>query len=492
MFKKTFSTLILMFISLSYSQNEVDALRYSLFDNYNTAGISSLGGSGGLLSPNYNPASLGFFSGDQLFSISLINNAQSIEASYLNETNTLKKPFNLAPSIQNIGYAKSYNLGPNTEDGWNKINVSISYNQKRDFNKEIILSGHNNSSSMSNVYLQSAEDLTPDELDPFDDYLAWYTWLIDPINNIVGSDTIFTGEYSSHATSGNYQRMEIDETGSIREYDFACSGSYKDFLFLGGSIGLTEIQFTQRNSYQENDFLSTESNQLDNFEYNQYLHSEGDGINFKIGTFIKPISFLRIGWAYHSKTYTNLEEIYETSMETNFINGDSYESFSPINVFNYELNTPAKSITSLALIKSFNNLKCLLTFDYEAIDYGSSNLYSTYYNFSQENDNISDFYDRTNNKKVGLSLTLNNISLRGGYAIFGSPFQNNLNDGEREYLSAGIGVKSGDYSFDIAMTQWVQQEDYILYRDMSADNPNQTANINSQGNTIIITCNYKF
>ena len=53
-------------------------------------------------------------------------------------------------------------------------------------------------------------------------------------------------------------------------------------------------------------------------------------------------------------------------------------------------------------------------------------------------------------------------------------------------------MKSGDYSFDIAMTQWMQQEDYILYRDISIDNSDQTANINSQGNTIIITCNYKF
>jgi hypothetical protein len=61
MFKKILILSTLITCSMSYSQNHVDALRFSLFNNYNTAGISALGGAGGLLSPSYNPASLAFF-----------------------------------------------------------------------------------------------------------------------------------------------------------------------------------------------------------------------------------------------------------------------------------------------------------------------------------------------------------------------------------------------------------------------------------------------
>ena len=131
------------------------------------------------------------------------------------------------------------------------------------------------------------------------------------------------------------------------------------------------------------------------------------------------------------------------------MNGNHFEASSPINLFNYEINTPAKSIATIGLIGNYDKLRVLLTLDYETIDYGSSNLYSTYYSFSDENDNIADFYARTNNKKLGLSLMTKNMSLKGGYSVFGSPFQDNLNDGKREYISAGIGFKTGQYSLNL-------------------------------------------
>ena len=247
MLKKPFIIIILIFVTPLYSQNHVDALRYSLFDNYNTAGISALGGAGGLLSPNYNPSSLACFSGDQLFSMSLINNSQSIETHYLDGYNLIEQPFNIGPSIQNIGYAKSYDLGKNTEHGWNKINVSVSYNRKMNFNKEIIMSGYNEQSSMSNMFLQNSQGLYPDELNPFSDYLAFQTYLTDTVN----SENYYETWVNSN---GQNQSMIIYENGYINEVDFAIAGSYKDFLCFGMSIGVTEIQYIQRSCYKEDNF----------------------------------------------------------------------------------------------------------------------------------------------------------------------------------------------------------------------------------------------
>ncbi len=78
MIYKKIILLHLITISALYAQNEIDALRYSLFSNHNTAGISALGGAGGFLSHKYKPASLAFFQGNQLISISLGNTNRSI------------------------------------------------------------------------------------------------------------------------------------------------------------------------------------------------------------------------------------------------------------------------------------------------------------------------------------------------------------------------------------------------------------------------------
>jgi len=494
MFKKISLLFALITCSILHSQNHVDALRFSLFSNYNTAGISALGGAGGLLSANYNPASLAFFSGDQLLSLSLGNSNESVESRYLDENSITKRPFDIGPFIQNMGYVSK--LPFSHKDAWNRVNMSFSFNRKHDFNHEMIISGYNNSNSMVDFFATNAQGLTPDQLfeaaeENGESYyypgdFAYQTWLI---NSEDGDNTNY---YSNTYSEGQRQRMEISESGYVNEFDIAFSGAYKDFLFLGGSIGFTEIKFTQYKSYTENEFEqsdATPSSAVESFAYNRFLDVKGEGVNFKFGSFIKPASFLRIGWAYHSKTYTKIDLYYDLSMETNLIDGVRWErSISLLGLPQwsmYELNSPAKSITTISLIGDYDKLRILLTLDYEAIDYGSANLNSVSYNFTQENEDISEFYARTNNKKVGLSLTMKNVSIRAGYSLFGSPFNDNLNDGERECISTGIGLVRGEYSFSIAMINSIQNEDVILYN-------NQIASNESNQNTIIATCNYRF
>ena len=496
MLKKILVISTLILCTTSFSQNHVDALRFSLFSNYNTAGISALGGAGGLLSLNNNPASLAFFSGDKLLSLSIGNTSESVETMYLDEKHITNTPFDIAPFIQNIGYVSRLPLV--TKNNWNKFNMGFSFNRKHDFNKTTIIGGYNNTNSMVDFFINNAQGLTPDELyiaaeENFDTYyypgdFAYQTWLIN------ADDENDTNYYSNTYSQGQEQIMEINETGYINEFDIAFSGAYKDFLFLGGSIGFTEIQFTQYKSYSESNFdqpESTPTSAVESFEYNRLLEIEGGGVNFKFGSFIKPADFLRIGWAYHSKTYTELDLYYDMGMETSLIDGShfgrSIYTLGLPNWSSYGLNTPAKSITSVGLIGNYEKLRVLLTFDYEAIDYGSAQLNSTYsnYNFTQENEDISAFYARTSNKKFGLSLSKNNISIRGGYSILGSPFKDNLNDGEVEYISAGLGYQTGDYSFSIAMVQSTKNEDEILYGS-------QVSNLETSENTIIATCSYRF
>ena len=139
-YKNTFLIYILSISSL-FAQNEIDALRYSLFSNYNTAGISALGGAGGLLSHSYNPASLAFFKGNQLLSISLGNTNENTESDYLGSQEIIEK-IQPEPFLQNFGYVAQLNQIDNTLQ-WSPLNIAISYNRKQNFNRQYNINGYN-------------------------------------------------------------------------------------------------------------------------------------------------------------------------------------------------------------------------------------------------------------------------------------------------------------------------------------------------------------
>ena len=126
MLKKITTSLFLLISFASYSQNEVDALRYSLFDNYNTARVSALGGSfsslgGNIGSVALNPATLGVYRTDE-FSVTFANENEDITSKYLDEEGTTNR-YKLY--IQNLSYVKSM---PILDSDWNRINISMNYN----------------------------------------------------------------------------------------------------------------------------------------------------------------------------------------------------------------------------------------------------------------------------------------------------------------------------------------------------------------------------
>ena len=203
------------------------------------------------------------------------------------------------------------------------------------------------------------------------------------------------------------------------------------------------MKFSHRSSHKEDEFNI--NNNLLNFEYNEYLNQEGGGVNLKIGAIIKPLSFLRVGLAYHSPTYNEISEFYEASIETNFIESPTEDttatSFSQSYSSNYDfiLNTPSKSILSLAFLKKYMSIQTLFTLDFERVNYEKSQLSSIDfygYDFYDENEKkIFEYYGPANNIKAGLLFRIKNISLRGGYAIFGSPFKRDSdNKWSQEYI----------------------------------------------------------
>ena len=172
-------------------------------------------------------------------------------------------------------------------------------------------------------------------------------------------------------------------------------------------------------------------------------------------------------------------------MNTNFMNGnESYSSESYLGFFDYRLTTPFKMINSLSFII---NKTAIISLDYELLDYSSSNLSADFYNFTDTNNEIESYYTRTSNLRLGGELRIHTqLSLRGGYAYYGSPFAGNYNDASQEYLTLGAGLKVNQYFFDMALVNMLSNSDTYIYDGASA------AAISLTKSQVMLSAGFKF
>ena len=173
-----------------------------------------------------------------------------------------------------------------------------------------------------------------------------------------------------------------------------------------------------------------------------------------------------------------------TSLSTEFNSGDSYTEYSPDGFGNYALRTPSKNLTGISFILL---RKGLISIDMEHIDYGSAKLNANYYDFTNENSNISTYYKNVTNIKMGFEWKFGNISLRQGVAFFESPFSNEENDYSIIQQSFGIGYHENQYFVDFAMSNSTQKEVYYIYEGVS-----DATNITEKNSSFLFTLGYKF
>ncbi|HWY12952.1 MAG TPA: hypothetical protein VN026_16575, partial [Bacteroidia bacterium] len=61
-------------------------------------------------------------------------------------------------------------------------------------------------------------------------------------------------------------------------------------------------------------------------------------------------------------------------------------------------------------------------------------------------------------------VNIKNVFLRGGYAMYGSPFGNTFTGKfTRTSFSSGFGVRSKNWTFDFALVKIMYNEDYYMF-----------------------------
>jgi len=487
--------LFVILSSLSVSlmaQNEVDALRYSQNYYIGTARFMSTGGAFSSLAADMsaisiNPAALGKYKGSEI-TITPYFSLNSSSALYNGNT---RDNFRYHFQMGNVGLVVNHNNGEGND--WKSVSFAFAYNRLNDFSRLISIEGHNYQSSMTDYFAALANGKKVDELDGFNEGLAWDAYIIDPDSN--GTNLYKT----ALANYGEKQTKTINTKGGMGEYLLAISGNYKDQLFLGMSLGIESVRYREYSNYSERDDKDTIPS-FNYFDFNKEIKTTGSGFNFKFGMIYTPIPWFRLGVAMHTPTFFNLTDSYSSSMKSSFndnLHGDGKEIKSKQGLFDYELTTPFKAIASVGFVlyKSVNDQKlplANLALEYEYVDYSMARLYSNSYGFDLENSVIENAYRPVGNIRAGVEFHLSDFFIRGGYGYYQSPYEStqvNAN-ADKSIYSLGFGIK-GEYSyFDVGLLYSTQKEKYYLYDPSIVTNNAVSLTNNSYG--LIATLGFRF
>jgi len=485
MIKKIFFLTLFGLPLVGVCQNETDALRYSWLSFGGSARYNGMAGAFGAVGGDMscmavNPAGLARFTKSEMeLSFGL---TETTSISTFNGTEKTGSRVNF--TLNNFGIVGAYKTRETSD--WKTIQFGLSYNKLVNFNGQTVINGKNNS-SLLDVFADDAYGIPESALydaRPFTSGPAYLAYLIDPDDTVVHS-------YSTQIPYGGVEQTRtITKKGGVNETGITLSGNYMDKFYIGATIGFPGVRYSEEYSHKE--VVQDPSLDLRDFTFNQSLLTRGIGINAKIGAIYLPFEWLRIGAALHTKTAYSLSDRWSTDIVSHFDNGDTYHEPSDLGNYNYKLRTPSRFIGSLAVVIQKWGM---ISADYEFVNYStailkSTNYDPTEYSFNTENDAIKNNYQGASNIRLGGEIRLKPFLLRGGYAIYGSPFKSDVvsNDGTKRSVTFGAGYRNHYFFADAAyvLTKW--KEDYYMY-DPDYTNGAVVENIYGQ---ISFSCGIRF
>lgn len=532
--KRYILTLLTVFtVSGLFAQDFYDALRYSQSEYKGTARSISMGNAfgalgGDFISASINPAGLGFYrSGELSFSAGL--DVNQLESSYLGNTEIDN---NYNPNINNLSYVATSGTG--SDDGIVSISFGIGFNRTNDFHSNAYIQGFEANTTLLNYFADYAnQSNNPSAFDGHYEGLAWNTWLIDEdpnlevIEGIYYNDLTDYNQYEIYDENNNYlglgydaigvyphqQKKTITRDGRVNEYLVSMGMNINHKVYLGLSLGLHDLSFTENTRYME---IDNEENSayFNNYELDTRLYENGTGINFKAGFIYRPFKSLRLGAAIHTPTFYNIVRDEEKKIISNFdqeLGTDElgysqvWEDESEL-YYEYRLETPSRVNLSAAYTIGE---KALISLDYELVNYGMAKFRDAGDNFDYtgHNSDINNVFKSTSNIRLGGEYRVTpNVSVRGGYNLMGNPWNNTYtyNDGSSSELlnskdtyssySGGIGYRQNnfyvDFSYRLYQAKYAHKVHEIYYTNPS--DGDATATLNETDHQATITLGFRF
>ncbi|MBA2611590.1 MAG: hypothetical protein H0U95_06445 [Bacteroidetes bacterium] len=502
--------LVLFIVGLcSYSQNDLDAIRYSRYGVNGTSRFVALGGAFGAIGADlscaaYNPAGLGLYrKGEITFSGGLrtTNNTGIINS----KSTTIP---NAAFTFNNFGILGGW---PSKNDNESRNIIAFTNTQIQNFSSKTRMSSYTNNSSILKDMVNKANG-SIGKLNSFYEDLAYQTYLLD-------YDTV-NNKYNSLVDLKRTvkQTRDVVTTGRVNELNFSYAYAYKDEFYFGASIGLPRVDYSSTTTHTEADdkdsmrigytssstyttnYLEAVPNLHSDYSkylgfnslaYTEYFKTKGSGINFKVGGIGRVNDYLRLGFYYHTATIYSLRDDYYNSMSAYFdakpTTPNTQKDPPDGGYFNYKIITPARvSVNAAVVIKKIS----VIGIDYEMVNYKTASLSSTdIADFAGVNAVIKSKYKAGHNLRVGTEFNIKPVMLRLGYNMQGSPFGNAFaGTFVRHSYSIGAGIRTkNNFYIDLVWVKTLSTEDYYFFNTFT-----QKATILYNAVTVSATVGIKF
>jgi hypothetical protein len=432
------ATLFVLFCAVSlssFSQSlgyEDLAILFSKDNNTGSARYNAMSGAFGALGGDIsavkiNPASGAIFN-NSLFTVSLDSRSAEINTNYYgNSTTTQENYFNFSQA----GAVFVYNNYTNSD--WSKFAFSFNYSIRNNYDTHFIANGN---SSIA-------------------------TFIEFPLD---------TGNPKTQYVNSEAQQFSTAYKGDITEYNFAVSSMYQNDLYLGASINMYDLKFSQQSFLKEQN--NDGSGNVLNAKFYQENNTVGTGFSISAGAIYKVSKSLRLGFSYQTPTwFTEIRE------ETNILNNDGFlgdteiivsnnntiydnttGNYFPIQTFSYKLKTPSKTTASIAYVFGKSGL---INLDYTLSNYKDLKLSND--DFTIENQFFNTNLRNTYTINVGAEWRFKSLSLRGGYHFSQNPNAFAIKSDNIKGYSYGAGYSFGNVKLDFAYQNKTNTQLYDFY-----------------------------
>ncbi|MDR3261130.1 MAG: outer membrane protein transport protein [Tannerella sp.] len=438
-------TMLLLSCGMLFAQGKMDAYRFSQSDLDGTARSMSMGGAFGALggdmsAMSHNPAGLGVYRSSEVQTTLDLNNANIASTWTGMKSSATQTKF----SFDNFSYVGYFPTG--NDQGIKGWDIGFSYNKVKDFNRSYKAMGTPaysmadfTAAGATGAYVNENDLLSDDNYDPY--YNSNISWL-----SILGYESGFFGtKYGVsdvyHSAFGqqngntwvpyspNETTLRITEKGSISEYNFSMATNISDIVFIGATLGVTDLNYRMYSQHDEsfggNDYLYLSNN----------LETEGSGYSVNVGVIVRPVDAFRLGVAYNSPKWYKMTDYFFAEGETNI---SSYaepkmQSKTPDGQYaEYALRTPGRWIFSAAGIIGTT---ALISVDYEITDYKSMFLSDRGGIGYDDNTYIEKEFGIGQTLKLGGEVKVTpQFAVRAGYIWQPTPMKSMLTSSNRDEL----------------------------------------------------------
>lgn len=349
-----------------------------------------------------------------------------------------------------------------------KFAIGLNHDTTRQYDDNTFLNGVSNI-SISEYFLNNANGLALDnfETQPGEDVSSLYQFLgeevgfdaqqgllgfqgfiIDPVDGTNLDNT----QYTSATGTGSFtQAYQVVSRGSQGKTSFNIAGQFANRWSVGLNLNghfIDSNRFTGFREVNGNADATTTD-----VEFNNTLDTNGSGFSFQLGAIGNITESLRVGATYESPTWYSIEETLSQEVFTTRIE-DGQTLFTDVqpNVVNvflpYNLRTPGSVTGSIAYIFGTSGL---ISLDYSSRDYTQLQFETGVSEaFDNNNDFINQNLQRANTIRIGGEYRIERLTLRGGYRMVESPYEDKSIIDDLTGVSLGLGYNWGNTTLDLS------------------------------------------